>query len=456
MTGRMTTFHIENFGCRATYADAAAIERQFLERGYARADAPAQADVVVLNTCTVTSDADAVARQAIRRAHRENPAARIVVSGCYAQRAPEELAAISGVSLVVGNSHLTEIADMVRQTSRSIPASPGAAAALVQIAAGESDKRTTVVPRAKEDGQAGKAVLQERTRPILKIQDGCDQRCAYCVIPLVRGRSRSLPPDAAVEQVRRLVEGGAKEIVLSGINIGSYGRDLDPRADLLSLLRRILDETAIERLRLSSIEPADVTRELVELFASSDRLARHFHIPLQSGSDRVLRAMHRWYKAGHYAERIKLIRELIPKAGIGADVIAGFPGETDDDHRATMQFVASLPFSYLHVFGYSERPGTEAARLSEQERVEPVPPAVIRRRVRELRELGARKAAEFRAAHLGTRLRALTLHTQGESATGSWTAALTDNYLAVRLPGRLPANQWRDTLIALNGWQQPR
>ncbi len=451
MTGRMATFHIENFGCRATYADAAAMEQQFLERGYARAAGPAYADVVVLNTCTVTADADAVARQAIRRAHRENPGARIVVSGCYAQRAPEELAAISGISLVVGNSHLTEIADLVGRTARCVPASPGVAPPLVQIAVGEPEKLTTAVPRAKEGGTARRLLPQERTRPILKIQDGCDQRCAYCVIPFVRGRSRSLPPAEVVAEVRRLVAIGAKEIVLSGINIGSYGRDLTPRADLLGMLRRLLDETAVERLRLSSIEPADVTRELVELFASSERLARHFHIPLQSGSDRVLRAMHRWYKAGHYAERIKLIRELIPRAGIGADVIAGFPGETDDDHCATMEFVASLPFSYLHVFGYSERPGTEAARLSEQERIEPVSPAAIKRRVQELRELGARKAAEFRAAHHGTRLRALTLHTQGESATGSWTAALTDNYLAVHLPGRLPANQWRDAVIPVNG-----
>jgi threonylcarbamoyladenosine tRNA methylthiotransferase MtaB len=443
----MASFHIENFGCRATYADAAAIERQFLEHGYARADAPEHADVVVLNTCTVTADADAVARQAIRRAHRENPSARIVVSGCYAQRAPEELAAISGVSLVVGNSHLTQIAELVRQPSRSVRTAPETAS-LVQIASGAPGGPEERAIRMKQDGQTWTSVLQERTRPILKIQDGCDQRCAYCVIPFVRGRSRSLPPEQAVAEVRRLVAAGAKEIVLSGINIGSYGRDLEPRADLLSLLRRILDETTVERLRLSSIEPADVTRELVELFASSERLARHFHIPLQSGSDRVLRAMHRWYKAAHKAERIKLIQETLPGAGIGADVIAGFPGETDEDHRATMAFIASLPFSYLHVFGYSERPGTEAARLLAQERVEAVPPAAIKRRVGELRALGTRKAAEFRRRQVGRTLRALTLHTQGEAASGPWTAALTDNYLTLRLPGRLSANQWHSATCA--------
>jgi threonylcarbamoyladenosine tRNA methylthiotransferase MtaB len=447
MTGRMATFHIENFGCRATYADAAAIEQQLLERGYARAREAGKAELVVLNTCTVTADADAAARQAIRRAHRENPAARIVVSGCYAQRAPEELAAIRGVSLVVGNAHLTEIADLAAQSSRSAPSAPGTASSLVQIAVEPSDRMAGGGTHTRKDGQAWTPLLRERTRPILKIQDGCDQRCAYCVIPLVRGRSRSLVPEQAVAEVRRLVAGGAKEIVLSGINLGSYGRDLIPRADLLSLLQRILDQTTVERLRLSSIEPVDVTRELVELFASNARLARHFHVPLQSGCDRILRAMHRWYKAAHYAARIKLIHEMLPGAGIGADVIAGFPGETDDDHRATMSFAESLPFSYLHVFGYSERPGTEAARLLEQGRAAPVAPGVIKQRVRELRTLSARKAAEFRASQAGVPHRALTLHTQGQAAAGPWTAALTDNYLTIRLPGRLRANQWREATL---------
>jgi len=448
----MATFHIENFGCRATYADAAAIELQFLERGYARASEAARADVVVLNTCTVTADADAAARQAIRRAHRENPAARIVVSGCYAQRAPEELAAIAGVSVVVGNSHLSELAGLLIERKQA-PARPDGeplrsdgfvpASALLN---GENDSHRQYgggsLPKDRATSEGGWE--GQRTRPVLKIQDGCDQRCAYCVIPFVRGRSRSLPPDAAVAEVQRLVAGSAKEIVLSGINIGSYGRDLSPRADLLQLLRRILEETTIEQLRLSSIEPVDVTRELVEFFASSERLARHFHVPLQSGSDRILRAMHRWYKAAHYAERIGLIHAVLPSAGIGADVIAGFPGETEDDHRATMDFIALLPFSYLHVFGYSERPGTEAARLIAQERAEPVAPKVIKRRVRELRELGAMKAAAFRTNQASEPLRALTLHTQGESPSGPWTAALTDNYLTVRLAGRVPANEWHE------------
>lgn len=467
----MATFHIENFGCRATWADAAAIARQFNVRGYTRAEHSAAADVLVLNTCTVTADADAGARQAIRRAHRANPSARIVVTGCYAQRAPEELAEIAGVSLVIGNSHLMEVAALC-ETREQAPASENGGkpphstgfvplqALQIGLPSGSDPALAPIVTKdifaRKEFALADAAHGDEtcRTRPVLKIQDGCDQRCAYCVIPFVRGRSRSLAPERVVAEVHRLVAGGAKEIVLSGINLGSYGRDLAPRpdasgrrADLLAVLRRILRETSLERLRLSSIEPIDVTRDLVKLFASTDRLARHFHVPLQSGSDRVLRAMHRWYKAAHYAERVKLVRDLLPGAGIGADVIAGFPGETDEDHRATMEFIEVLPFTYLHVFSFSSRPGTEAARLIEQGRVPQVPPAVIKQRVRELRALAAAKAAAFRAAHAGQTLRTLTLHTHGQDAGGPWTEAICDNYLKVRVPGRHPANQWRHVPI---------
>src|SRR6202011_3384935 len=188
------------------------------------------------------------------------------------------------------------------------------------------------------------------TRPTLKIQDGCDSRCSYCVIPFVRGRSRSLPPETVLQEIQRLAEAGYREIVLSGINLGTYGRDLSPRVEFEDLLHRILGETPVERLRVSSIEPLDVTQDLVDLFASTDRIAQHFHMPLQSGSDPILAAMHRWYRAEHYARRVELVRELLPHAAIGADVIAGFPGEAQEDHEATMAFIERLPFTYLHVF----------------------------------------------------------------------------------------------------------
>ena len=485
----MTTFYIEHFGCRATQADAAAIERQLLERGYARAAAACAADVVVVNTCTLTRDADAQARQAIRHAHRVNPDARILVTGCYAQRAPEELAQLNGVSWVVGNSHKPEIPDLLERGGLT-PLSgagarsrePGVEGGFVSVAA-LGERRPPQGDYAKiltGDVFAQAAVLVapvlggegEHTRPILKVQDGCNNRCAYCVIPFVRGRSRSLPPAQVVEEIRRLAAKGYKEVVLSGINLGSYGRDLTPRIELDDLVRRILGETSLERLRISSIEPMDITLDLVDLFASTNRIARHFHVPLQSGSDRILAAMHRWYRAAHYARRIELIRERLPEAAIGADVIVGFPGETDADHRATVALVEQLPFIYLHVFAYSERPGTAAAKLTST-----VSPAVMKDRSRELRALAAKKNAAFRAAHIGKMLRVLTLNkqamdescspglqTRGISPQGNtpaseeagynpavWTEALSDNYLKVRVRGSWPANALLDVRIEVDG-----
>ncbi len=447
----MASFYIENFGCRATQADAAAIERQLRERGYLRAGEAGSAEVVVVNTCTVTASADSQARQAIRAIHRKNPAARILVTGCYAQRAPEELAQLDGVAWVVGNSHKPEIPRLLDQAAaqgfvaleRLTPIKSGQgsdamslARAPAKILTGDIFEQTTVLVAPVLGGEG------ERTRPTLKIQDGCNNRCAYCVIPFVRGRSRSLPPERVIEEVRRLVEAGSKEVVLSGINLGSYGRDLKPRVSFAEVLQRILDETALERLRISSIEPMDVTRDLLEVVTCTERIARHFHLPLQSGSDQILGAMHRWYRARHYAQRLELIRELLPDAGVGADVIAGFPGEQEIDHRATLELVDRLPFTYLHVFAFSTRPGTEAEKMDGQ-----VSPQLIRRRSAELRMLAEEKAARFRTGHIGKSLRVLTLGRQSQGAPGRWTEALSDNYLKVRVPGHWPANHWLDVRI---------
>ena len=239
-------------------------------------------------------------------------------------------------------------------------------------------------------GEAG------HTRPVLKIQDGCNRSCSYCVIPRVRGRSRSLAPLEVIEEIRKLCEGGAREVVLSGIDLGNYGRDLGPRAALGELLRRILDETPVERLRVSSVEPMDVTEDLIAIFAASERMARHFHMPLQSGSDRILAAMRRWYRAEHYARRVELAHEWLPDAAIGADIIAGFPGETEEDHQATLSLIERLPLTYLHVFSFSARPGTAAADLRDQ-----VPEQVIARRARELRALGKRRSPIFKQRKSG-------------------------------------------------------
>jgi threonylcarbamoyladenosine tRNA methylthiotransferase MtaB len=252
----------------------------------------------------------------------------------------------------------------------------------------------------------------------------------------VRGKSRSLPPQTVLSEIQRLSDSGFREIVLSGINLGTYGRDLAPQVEFLDLLRRVLDETPVQRLRISSIEPLDVTQDLINFFASNHRIAPHFHMPLQSASDRILAAMHRWYRAEHYARRVELIRDCLPNAAIGADVIAGFPGETDADHAATLDFIAARPFTYLHVFSYSQRPGTKAASLPGQ-----LSGHVIKTRARELRSLADSKSAAFRRSQIGLTLRVLTLRRDPADDPDS-TPALSENYLQVLLPVPLPPNQF--------------
>jgi threonylcarbamoyladenosine tRNA methylthiotransferase MtaB len=438
----MPTFYIEQFGCRATQADGAAIERQLREQGCHLAPRAHAADVVVLNTCTVTAAADTQARDAIRKLHAANPSTRIIVTGCYAQRAPEELAVLPGVSFVVGNSHKPQIANLLQSIARMPPAGAQHAAPhlailpqisgahdIAKVLTGDIFDLTEVLVAPVLGGEGN------HTRPTLKIQDGCNARCSFCVIPFVRGKSRSLPPEKVVAEVQHLAGSGYREIVLSGINLGAYGRDLLPRGAFLDLLRRILDETPVERLRVSSIEPLDVSLSLIDLIASSDRLAPHFHMPLQSASDRILAAMHRWYRAEHYARRVELIHERLPHAAIGADVITGFPGETEADHAATLRFIAERPFTYLHVFSYSPRPGTKAAALPQQ-----VSGSVIKDRARELRALAETKSAEFRTSQIGCTLRVLTLRRDPEDDP-SRTPALSENYLSVQLPLALTPNK---------------
>jgi len=478
------TFYIEQFGCRATQADAAAIERQLLDRGCIPVRDAASAQFVVVNTCTVTEAADSQARDAIRKIHASNPTAQILATGCYAQRAPEDLATLPGVSWVVGNSHKPQIAQLISEPPRDfVPLAAIAPRHSLVVAQHAAPDRAQILT---SDIFAHSHFLcapvlggeSEHTRPILKIQDGCNLRCSYCVIPFVRGKSRSLPADDVIAEIRRLtvepallftlspagpaptqwpVPAGAsskpfqaREIVLSGINLGTYGRDLSPRAELLLLLRRILNETQIERLRLSSIEPQDVTQDLIDLFASTDRLADHFHMPLQSASDSILAAMHRWYRAAHYARRVELIRDRIPHAAIGADVIAGFPGETEGDHAATLAFIDRLPFTYLHVFSYSRRPGTQAATLPNQ-----IPTHIIKRRARELRSLSESKSAAFCQSQIGRTLRVLTLrpnspikHQEEPHSATQCTPALSSNYLRVQLPGAYVPNTFHDARIA--------
>jgi threonylcarbamoyladenosine tRNA methylthiotransferase MtaB len=475
-------FFVENFGCRATQADGAAVERQFQERGLVRASSPALASVVVLNTCTVTAGADQDARAAIRRVRRQNPDARIVVTGCYAQRAPEEIAALPGVDLVVGNSHKHELAEIALArpsgahgvdssfvslsqltANRVLPAACSEPSILVSDIFAHTELLAAPVFEAAND----------RTRPNLKVQDGCDNRCSFCVIPFVRGQSRSLDMDRVIHEVNTLVEAGYREVVISGINLGRWGKDLDlkPRAaefgmtvgleiagpkfdlrrptsagnrpTLADLVKAILSETALEKLRLSSVEPMDWSDGLISLMASSPRIAKHAHVPLQSGSDAVLRRMHRKYRPWHYRQKIERIRAAMPTAAIGADVMVGFPGETECEFEATRKMIEELPFTYLHVFTYSARPGTPASKMRN-----PVPPRLARDRNRILRELAAEKKLWFMRSFIGQTVDAITLNVSGNDADGQYTEALTDNYLKLRLRGTHPANRWLTTTVS--------
>jgi threonylcarbamoyladenosine tRNA methylthiotransferase MtaB len=404
------SFFVQNFGCRATQADGAALESQLSAKGFSMAGERSAADLVILNTCTVTASADEDVRQAIRRVHRENVTARILVTGCYAQRAPEELAAMPGVEWVVGNSHKTQIAEL-------LTAAPYHGNIFVGDIFAQHDFLSAPVADAAGD----------RTRPNLKIQDGCNNRCSFCIIPSVRGRSRSAPAQQVLEQVRSLAA-RYREIVLSGINLGRWGREAGSTMRLADLIRLLLAETDVERLRLSSVEPMDFSDDLLAVMAASSRIAKHVHAPLQSGCDRTLRRMHRKYRPRHYAERVSKARALMPGVAIGADVMVGFPGETDAEFEESRVFIAGLPFTYLHVFTYSERPGTPAAAAPDQ-----VPMPVRKERNRILRELAAAKNRAFRESMIGSRLSAVTLHEPG--------VALTQNYLKVEMARNREPNQ---------------
>ncbi|MFZ3278986.1 MAG: tRNA (N(6)-L-threonylcarbamoyladenosine(37)-C(2))-methylthiotransferase MtaB [Candidatus Sulfotelmatobacter sp.] len=448
----MPTYHVENFGCRATQADGAALERQFESRGLDEASAT-RADLVILNTCTVTNSADQDARAAIRRVQRTNPLAKIIVTGCYAQRAPEEIAALPGVTAVIGNSHKYQLAEIVLPNIFPPPNSRQNAGTFLPISTltGSreqiSENWISVSDIFAHTELLAAPVFESanhesgRTRPNLKVQDGCDNRCPFCIIPSVRGHSRSLPLAQVIREMNALVDAGYREVVISGINLGRWGRDLDRcesrQPDFEHLLRAILLETQLEKLRISSVEPMDWTDELIEVVASSRRIAKHAHMPLQSGSDAVLRRMHRKYRPWHYREKIEKIRAAMPTAAIGADVMAGFPGETDAEFEDTRRLIAELPFTYLHVFTYSARPGTPAANLPNQ-----VPVHVARERNKILRDLAAEKKLAFMRSFIGKPLEAITLNVTRNNSDGEFTEALTDNYQKLYLRGRHEPNRW--------------
>lgn len=393
-------------GCRLNQYDTAALRARILDSGHTEVPAgSAEADIVFVNTCTVTARADQEARQLIRKIHRSQAGARIVVTGCYAQRAPEELRSLAGVTAVLGSAERDEPETLMRAIRPGAP--------FVRVGAG----------RAIREFKTAAPILVGRSRALLKIQDGCDSFCTYCIVPYVRGRGRSLPPDEVLRRARRLLQTGFSEIVLTGADLGSYGRDLGETDALPRLVLALLDLGDRHRIRLSSIEPNKVDPKLAGLIGNEPRLCRHLHVPLQSGSNRILRSMRRGYTPVEYASLVSRVSARGP-VGIGADVIVGFPGESEAEFQETYDFLEDLPITFLHVFRYSPRPGTAAVRLGAAG-----PDGSVRERSERLRAMGEAKSEAFRRSLIGS-----TLPVVMESGRGSrGPIAMSDVYVPVEL-----------------------
>jgi len=396
-------YAVVTFGCRVNQADSLRIEEDLLRRGAVESTGAA-ADLVVVNTCSVTATADQGARQAIRRISRDNPSARIVVTGCYATRAPADLLALPNVIRVVANTDKSRLVETV------LEAFPGLTTA-ERFAGAEGPCGAPIAP-----GLAG------RTAFTLRVQTGCEERCAYCIIPTTRGAGRSLPIGAVIREVERVAASGFREVAITGVHLGSYGRDSTPSASLLDLLRALDACRADVVFRVSSLEPMDCSPEVVALIAASGgRFAPHFHLPLQHASNPLLARMRRPYTLEVYRRLVDGIAARLPHAAIGSDMIAGFPGESDDDFAANERYLPASPLSHLHVFPYSDRPGTEASTLPGR-----VEATVIRDRGARLRQIGSDLAQRFKSAQVGTIRPGLTLE--------DGTLVVTDNYLKVRVP----------------------
>jgi threonylcarbamoyladenosine tRNA methylthiotransferase MtaB len=403
---------LATLGCRLNQVDTQEIQAGLEARGFITVPLDGPADVVVVNTCTVTARAEFSDRQAIRRARRANPGARLIVTGCWAQTSPTDVARVGGVDLVVGNADKHRLPELVERLLAGASA-PSSVTDLADARVSSLDLPTR---------SAGRA------RAFVKVQDGCQHRCAFCIVPFARGASRSLPPSAVVGHVRRLVECAHPEVVLTGIDLGHYGADLAPRATLAGLVRELTAVEGLRWLRLSSLLPAYFTDELLDALSSSSAVAPHFHVPLQSGSDRVLRAMRRPYTVARYRRIVERLSGVFPRLGLGADVLVGFPGETEDDFAATVSLVEALPFTYLHVFPYSARNGTEASTRPDR-----VHAATLRRRAGLMRALGEAKAAAFRRSLAGRVEEVLVLERRARD-TGE-LVGLTGHYAEVRFGG---------------------
>ncbi len=444
----------ESLGCKLNYAETVQIEKEFRQRGFEIVDPSVSADVFVINTCTVTQSADSDCRQIVRRALRSSPDAFVVGTGCYAQGKPEEVANIDGVDLVLGAKEKFHIFDFVDGFSKSHHNGDGPEANyhgrvfvspvedLVDF--GAADSAIDGALRGAESSASSETLradrnsgLQTRTRAFMKIQDGCDYNCSYCTIPRVRGKSRSPSISFIVDEARQIAAAGFKEVVLSGVNVGDFGsRDGHSLLELLNALEQV---DGIARYRISSIEPNLLSREIVKFVASSSKFCKHFHVPLQSGADEVLKKMRRRYNTGQYKDIVGYIRELMPEAGIGADVIVGFPGETNEIFEKSMNLIENLPLSYLHVFSYSEREVTASGGFGGN-----FDPRVKRMRCELLRMISTKKRYEFNRKFVGKITKVLA----EEEVKNGKIYGFTSNYIRVEMDANpMHVNEIPDVLI---------
>jgi threonylcarbamoyladenosine tRNA methylthiotransferase MtaB len=413
-------YSIITFGCRVNQADSLAIARDLRARG--AVESPLQdAELIVVNSCSVTAAADQGVRQTVRRVVRDNPGARVVVTGCYATRRPDEIRELPNILHVVSNDDKDDLVARLA-TDIGLPRLEDVTTA-ERFANGDGPCGDTLAP-----GTAGRTALT------LRVQTGCDQTCSYCIIPTTRGKGRSRPLAAVIGQIEDAIASGYREIAIAGVHLGSYGGDLADGSSLTILVRALAEWDADVLFRISSLEPMDCTPAIVDLVASSPRLAPHFHLPLQHGSNEILRAMRRPYTAAAYVTLVSSIRSRIPHASIGSDLIVGFPGESSAHFSETETVIRDLPLTHLHVFPYSDRPGTDASRLGGR-----VDGAVVRDRGRRIREIGHEMATRFRQSQRGSTRRALTVD-------DGWSA-VTDNYLKVKLDQRYSRNEWIDVRV---------
>lgn len=421
------TVAIATLGCKTNQFESAAMEERLKASGFTVVPFATGASLVIVNSCTVTSATDAQSRNLIRKARRLNPDCRVVVTGCYAQVDPQALREIPGVAVVLGNAEKRNFLDYLEE------AGEGTRVAVSDIAA-----ETEVPPLPL-------TAFAERSRAFVQIQNGCNAFCSYCIIPYARGRSRSVRPDEVIEQIRTLTARGYAEVVLTGIHIGGYGLDLTPATSLPALVERIEGETELSRLRLGSLEPTEIPEALIKRMADDSAiLCPHFHIPLQAGDDAVLRRMNRPYDTRFFRDLVTRIHRRLPDAAIGLDLITGFPGESDEEFAHTLELIAELPVSHLHVFPFSRRPGTPAATMPDQ-----VHGSIVKERAARLRAMGERKHREFAQGFIGRTLEVVVERGVGRSEC----RGLTRNYLNVLFPGnarlagqRLPVTvgAWRD------------